>query len=34
MDDSVAMAVEDGCGGMWGGAPGRRPTVIMRMMVV
>ena len=34
MDDGVAMTVEDGCGGMWSGAPGRRPAVIMGMVVV
>jgi hypothetical protein len=28
------MAVEHGCGGMWGGTPGRRPAVIMGMVVV
>ncbi len=34
MDDGVAMTVEDGCGGLRGGAPWRRPAVIMGMVVV
>ena len=34
MDDGVAVTVEDGCGGMRRGTPGRRPAVIMGMVVV